>query len=186
MDISTLTLFLAALTVGPAVYGLMNPGSLAEFARGLARNVTAGYILIAVGTVWFIVILEGETLADFEAYKFKMQVFFALLGVGACIYLKDFLAVRGMAVVLLLLAKLTIETARYADTSWRLVLIVMAYIWIVSGMVFTVSPWRFRDAMDWKFSDEDRTRKMCVVRLLMGLLLLGLGLTVFKTPVVAG
>ena len=93
---------------------------------------------------------------------------------------------RGLAVVMLLLAKTVIETARYAETDWRLVLIVMSYIWIIFGMIFTVSPWRFRDMVNWGFSSEEQIRKLCVLRLVLALLLVGLGLTVFKTPAVAG
>ncbi len=93
---------------------------------------------------------------------------------------------RGLAVVLLLLAKTVIETARYAETDWRLLLIVMSYIWIVLAMVFTVSPWRFRDMINWAFSSEQRVRNLYILRLMLGIFLVGLGLTVFKTPAIAG
>ena len=186
MDLATLTILLGVAIALPQVYGLLKPAELSSFVRGLSRNNAAGYVLIVVGTFWFVRVLEYETLADFEVYKSKMQFFFVLLGVGACVYLKDFLAVRGLAVVMLLLAKTVIETARYAETDWRLVLIIMSYIWIVLGMVFTVSPWRFRDMINWAFSSEERIRKLCVLRLVLALVLVGLGLTVFKTPAIAG
>ena len=185
MDLATLTILIGIVIALPQVYGLIKPGELSIFARGLARNRIAGYVLIFIGAVWFLRVLEHETLADFEVYKSKMQIFFVLLGVGACVYLKDFLAVRGLAVVMLLLAKTVIETARYAETDWRLVLIVMSYIWIIFGMIFTVSPWRFRDMVNWTFSSEERIRRLCILRLALALLLVGLGLTVFKTPAIA-
>ena len=186
MDLATLTILLGVAIALPQVYGLLKPAELSSFARGLSRNNAAGYVLIVVGTVWFVRVLEYETLADFEVYKSKMQFFFVLLGVGACVYLKDFLAVRGLAVVMLLLAKTVIEAARYAETDWRLLLIVMSYVWIVLAMIFTVSPWRFRDMADWAFSSDERIRRLCVLRLVLALLLVGLGLTVFKTPAIAG
>ena len=186
MDLATLTLLLGVAIALPSIYGLFKPSELSAFARGLSRNSAAGYVLIVVGTLWFVRVLEYETLADFEVYKSKMQFFFVLLGIGACVYLKDFLAVRGLAVVLLLLAKTVIETARYVETDWRLLLIVMSYIWIVLALVFTVSPWRFRDMINWAFSSEQRIRNLYILRLMLGIFLVGLGLTVFKTPAIAG
>jgi hypothetical protein len=186
MDLSTLTILLGIATMLPALYGLIKPSKLAAFVRGLSRNTVAGYVFVALGTAWFLFVLENETLADFEIYRSKMRFFFVLLGIGACVYLKDFLAVRGLAVVMLLLAKTVIEAARFEDTSWRLILICFAYIWIICGMIFTVSPWRFRDAMEWKFANADRIRMVCYFRLLIGLLLLGLGMTVFRTSAIAG
>ena len=186
MDLGTLTVLLGIATMLPPIYGLVNPEKFSSFARGLSRNTMAGYVFIVIGTVWFLFILENETLADFEVYRSKMRFFFVLLGIGACVYLKDFLAVRGLAVVLLLLAKTVIEAARYEETSWRLLLIVFAYIWIICGMVFTVSPWRFRDIVEWKFANVDRVKMLCYIRLVIGLLLVGLGLTVFRVPAIAG
>ena len=86
MDLATLTILLGIAIALPQVYGLLKPDELSTFARGLARNRIAGYVLISIGTVWFLRVLEHETLADFEVYKSKMQFFFVLLGIGACVY----------------------------------------------------------------------------------------------------
>jgi hypothetical protein len=64
-------------------------------------------------------------------------------------YVRDFLAVRGAALVMLLLAKLMVETARWVDTQWRLVIVIWAYGLVVGGMWFTISPWRMRDLIQW-------------------------------------
>tara|TARA_B100000029_G_scaffold213878_1_gene211845 strand:+ start:1312 stop:1884 length:573 start_codon:yes stop_codon:yes gene_type:complete len=186
LEPTTLAVIVSLLICAPQIWGLVQPEKMAAFFRGLARNVVAGYILIAIGTIWFVVVLENENLADFGVYKGKMQVFFVLLGIGACYYLKDYLAVRGIAIVLMLLAKLVIETVRLEDTGWRIPFILFAYIWIICGIVFTVSPWRFRDAMDWKYSNVQRTKKFCAIRLVVGLVLLVAGLTAFKHPAIAG
>jgi hypothetical protein len=93
---------------------------------------------------------------------------------------RDFLAVRGLALVLLLLAKLTLDTARWHDSQWRLVLATWAYVWIIAGMWFTISPWRLRDLIQWQTDSDARLRMGSALRLGLGLLVALLGLTALR------
>ena len=104
---------------------------------------------------------------------------------GACLYVRDFLPVRGLAVILLLLAKAITDKARVVETDWRLVMVSWAYVWVFLGMWFTISPWRLRDLINWATANEQRTRVLSGVRILFGLLVLALGLTVFRSAAVA-
>jgi hypothetical protein len=72
------------------------------------------------------------------------------------------------------------DTARPADTDWRLVISTWAYVLAVAGMWFTISPWRLRDILNWSVATESRTRMLSGIRFSFGLLVLVLGLTVFK------
>jgi hypothetical protein len=125
--------------------------------------------------------VNAEAASDFATYKDKMMIFFAAIGLGTCIFVRDFLAVRGLAVVFLLLAKLMVDTARWEDTEWRLVIVVWAYVLVIAGMWFTVSPWRFRDFLQWATANEQRIKAGCVARLALGLFVAGLGLTAFRS-----
>ena len=95
--------------------------------------------------------------------------------------MQDFLAVRGLAVVLLLLAKLMVDTGRpdLAQTHWVLVIQTWAYVLVVAGMWLTISPWRLRDLLDWGTANEKRIKVGCGLRLAFGLFVAVLGLTVF-------
>ena len=179
IDSTFLAVMVSLLLLGHGIFGLLKPDMLSSYLRNFSRNVTAGYIMMLLGTIWFLVILENENLADFGVYKGKMQIFFALLGLGAIYYLKEYLAVRGMAIVLMLMAKLVIETIRLENTDWRIPFIAFAYVWIISGIVFTVSPWRFRDLANWKYANSERTKYVCTVSTVAGVVMLIAGLTAF-------
>jgi hypothetical protein len=132
------------------------------------------------GTAWFLWSLLRDTTSDFAPFKPLMLVGFGAIGVGACIYAQDFLAVRGLAVVVLLLAKLVLDTARWADTSWRLVLAVWAYLWVIGAVWITVSPWRLRDFIGFITASEQRIRIGSACRLAFGIFIVILGLTAFR------
>ncbi|HOC01402.1 MAG TPA: hypothetical protein PKM43_21965, partial [Verrucomicrobiota bacterium] len=70
--------------------------------------------------------------------------------------------------------------ARCVDTSWRLVIVVWAYLWIVLALWFTISPWRMRDLIGFLTASEQRIRMGSAARLAFGLLVLLLGLTAIR------
>lgn len=180
ISLATLSMILGALALGSGVWGMMAREQALDFTKGFPRNDNAGYFTIIAAMVWFLLILKGESMSDFERYRLHFNVFILATGIGACVYLKDYLAVRGSSVLMILLAKLIVDTARWHESDWRLVLVTMAYIMVVKGMWFTASPWRMRDLIEYVTGTEARFQKVCIARMVFGALLLGLGLTVFK------
>lgn len=182
LKLSTLAILLGLGMAAPQVYGLMKPGAFAAAARKFPRSLPAGYFLVALGTLWFLWNVKQESLADFAAYKNYMMIGFAAVGLGTCIFVQDFLAVRGLAVVLLLLGKLMVDTGRphLGETPWVLVIQAWAYVLVVAGMWFTISPWRLRDLLNWATATEQRVKIGSSIRLAFALFVIVLGLTAFR------
>lgn len=86
---------------------------------------------------------------------------------------------RGCSVLLLLLGKLMVDAERWAASEWRLVIAVWAYMMVLGGMWFTISPWRMRDLIYWGTATETRIRITSAVRLAFGIFVAALGFTVF-------
>ncbi|HWW02708.1 MAG TPA: hypothetical protein VNZ64_23615 [Candidatus Acidoferrum sp.] len=182
----TLSLSLLAIVLGlgmalPQIYGLVNPGAFGTAVRKFPRSLPWGYALMLLGTGWFLLNLSQESIADFAAWKNVLFLGFTAVGVGSCFYVQDFLAVRGLAVVLLLLAKLIVDTGRPHLAQSALVVLVQgwAYVLVVAGIWLTISPWRLRDLLNWTTASEKRIKIGCSIRLAFGLLIAALGFTVF-------
>jgi hypothetical protein len=182
----TLNLSLLAIVLGlgialPQIYGLVNPAAYASAVRKFPRSIPWGCALMLLGTAWFLYNLSQESIADFAAYKNVLFAGFAAVGIGSCIFVQDFLAVRGLAVVLLLLAKLMVDSGRphLVQTSWVVVIQACGYVLALAGMWLTVSPWRLRDLLHWGTANEKRIKVGCGIRLGFGLFLAVLGLAAF-------
>ncbi len=180
MTLSTLAMLIGAAYCIPQIYALVNPKDFAERARSFPRCQTSGYVLMLLGTAWFLYNLNNEAIADFAAYKKWMLIGFGAIGISTCIYVRDYLAVRGLSVCLLLLAWLTLNHTRWADSPARLILVIWAYTWVVCGMWFSVSPWRLRDFLNWLTASPSRLRLGSIFQLTLGLVVLILGATVFR------
>jgi hypothetical protein len=186
VKLSTLAVLLGLIVVLPNAYGVARPAALAAAARRFPRHIGVGTALMLAATGWFIFNVSHESLSDFARLKTAFFILFAAVGIGSCIFVRDFLAVRGVAVVALLLAKLMVDTARWVDTEWRLVIVVWAYLLVVAGMWFTISPWRLRDLLEWATATEQRTRRLSGLRLAFGLAVILLGLTVYRSAEARG
>jgi hypothetical protein len=176
----TLSILLGLIFGLPHIYGVVQPARYGTALRKFPRYTPAGYLLMIVATLWFLAYVRQESISDFASFKPFLFVLFAAVGVGACLFVKDFLAVRGLAVVFLLLAKLMVDTARWVETEWRLVIVTWAYLLVLAGMWFTVSPWRLRDLINWQTANDHRIRVLSGMRLGFGILLIILGATVFR------
>ena len=184
-----LGVFLAALSG----YSLARPAAVGQAMRAFPRANAPGYVLILAATAWFLWNIQSEDMADYREIKHWFYIGFGAVGIGSCIYLRDFLAVRGLAVFMLLLAKLMLDTQRHymLDTpvahvsEWRLVFPVWAYMIIVMSMWMVISPWRMRDMIQWMLAKPRRLAAKGWFRLVFGILLIVLGLTVFGIPAAA-
>jgi hypothetical protein len=182
MKLSVLSIALGLGMGLPQIYGISNPKGFAAAVRKFPRSLPFGFVLMTLGTIWFLWNVKIEPIADFAAYKRYMLMAFAAIGLGTCIFVQDFLAVRGLAVVLLLLAKLMVDTGRphLGETPWVYVIQVWAYLLILAGMWFTVSPWRLRDLLEWATANDTRVRIGSAARLAFGLFVAALGMTAFR------
>ena len=179
IKLSTLAILLNLSMGLPQIYGLLKPTEFASSVRKFPRSVPWGFALMMLGTAWFLWNLSQESISDFAAYKNVLYFGFAAVGIGSCIFVQDFLAARGLAVVLLLLAKLMVDTGRphLPDTHWALLIQCWAYVLVIGGIWFTVSPWRLRDLLEWATANEKRVKVGCGIRLAFGLFVAAVGFT---------
>ena len=182
LNLSTLAILLGTAFALPQIYGMLNPKGFAALVRRFPRHIPSGVALMVLGTAWFLYYLSLESVADFASFKQYMFIAFAGIGLLSCIFVHDFLAVRGLAIVLLCLAKLMVDTGRphLSESPWVLVNQGWAYVFVVAGIWFTISPWRLRDWLNWITATEGRTRAGSVLRFAFGVLVIALGATVYR------
>jgi len=183
MKLSLLSILLDLGVSVPQIIGLARPAQLTAAVRKFPRNLPIGIVLMLLGTAWFVWNVNVEPIADFSVFKPYMMAGFVAVGILSCIFVRDFLAVRGLAILMLLLAKLMVDTGRphLGETPWVLVIQVWAYVLVVAGIWFTITPWRLRDFLNWATATEERILIGCSIRLAFAVFVLILGLTAFRS-----
>ena len=180
MTLSQVASLLGAALAIPQVWALMKPVEAGAALRKFPRSEGGGYLLMAIGAGWFLYRLNQEAIAEFATYKTYMLLGFGGVAVAACFFVTDYLAVRGMSITMLMLCAFVLSKTRFVETPWRLVLVVAAYIWIIAAMWWMIAPWRLRDLIQWATATPERLRKVAAARLAFALLVIVLGVTVYK------
>ncbi|MBN8247403.1 MAG: hypothetical protein J0L84_08160 [Verrucomicrobia bacterium] len=175
MTLSQLCLLLATAMIVSHGLALLKPESVGAWLRAFPRNAALGVPLMLLGTAWF-----EWNLWHIAPWKNLMLAGFALVGIGSCIWVKDYLSVRGLSVVMLMVAWYVCEKARWHESLWRDALIGWAYVWVFLALWWSMSPWRMRDGIQWCLARPGRLRAAAAAGVAWGCFVAGLGLTVLR------
>jgi len=172
-----MSLFLATLLPGLflALLGgllLWNSPVVSSTARTLPRSQRGAWLFFGAGSVWFIWRISrlGESDLIFFQTPQPVMIAFAALAVLAFIYAPDFLAVRGLCVLMLLAAEPLLYAA-YMEYSHpqRLLMVTAVYLGLAAALYLAAAPFRLRDFFDWLFRQPARPRLLGAALLSYGL-----------------
>jgi hypothetical protein len=153
-------------------------GALAQGAgamrwlTGFPRSYRAGVVLLTIDWLW------TELLAlrmDWGEFYYLQKWIVILLPVCFFLTLRfvdDYLAVRALGILLLLAAAPLLDAAFLQPPESRLLVVVLAYVWIVFGMLWVGQPHLMRDQIGWMQKSAMRWRVAMASGLVYGLVLL--------------
>ncbi len=138
---------------------LLNSAGYAAMLKALPRSTAAGNVFFTVGAAWFIYNIAHLGEADLIIPKPYMLAAFALIAVLSLIYMREFIAVRGLA-ALVLVGAMPLLDAAYMEyhLPQRLVMVSAVYLAIAIAIWLAAQPWRLRDFFAWMFAMPARAR----------------------------
>jgi hypothetical protein len=178
-----MSLLLATLIPGIFLVALGLALALANAPAGAAlksfpRSPSAAAIFFGGGSIWFLANVWNLSPADFGDYHLPLFVAFGLIAVLAFKSVPDFLAVRGVCLLVFLAASPLLGAAYMEyDHPQRLFLVTFVYICIALSIWLAVQPWRVRDFIAWLLARPGRGRGFGVLLAAYGILLCGLAFT---------
>lgn len=172
-----MSLFLATLLPGLflAALGallLWNDPRVADILKALPRSPRAAWVFFGGGAAWFIWRIShlGESDLIFFQTPHILMIVFGLLAVLAFIYTPDFLAVRGLCVLMLLVAEPLLYAAYMEWTHpQRLLMVTAVYVGLALALYLAASPYRLRDFFGWLFQVPARSRLLGAILVFYGL-----------------
>ncbi len=146
-------------------------------AKAFPRSQMAAYVLFGAAAAWFLYHVWHLGPADFGQYRKPLFLLFAVTAIGSYVYVPDFLAVRGLAGLILLIGWELLMAAYMQDTAARLFLVSFVFVAVVAALIIGTSPYKMRDFLDWLYKKESRPRILGGVLAAYGLLLSGVAFT---------
>jgi len=178
-----MSLFLATLLVAFALlfFGaalVANTSTVRAMLRGFPRSTTAAYVFFGGAAAWFLSRVATLSEADFGQFRVQLFIGFAIVSVLAFFYVAEFLAVRGLAALVLLAAGPLLGPAfgEYAIPA-RLFMVTAVYLALTAALILGAQPYRLRDFITWLQAIPGRSRRIGASFIAYGLIVLGTAFT---------
>lgn len=178
MSIAQLSLLVGVLYVLIHLPLVVAPVAVRRALDAFPRNMVAAGILSVVALAWSAYAVNDMPLGGLDAYKSWLWVLGPVLFLLVMTLMSELLAVRALGGLLMLAASPVLEAQRLNDSPWTVVPALLAYAWVVAGMMLMLSPYRFRQVVERTCTTESRTRLMGLGGVVAGGVLVVLGRTV--------
>ena len=180
--IYSLSLHAAGVAVGlflvlVGAVGLLNPGSVRTMARSLPRSRIAGIVLLTLALLWNLWLLATIEMGEFTSFRRPLLI---ALPIGYLLILRfvdEFLAVRALGILCLLVAEPLIDAAFLRYEMSRLLVTVFAYVLVIAGLFWVTMPYLLRDQINWTTGSNTRWRLVNGAALIYGAVTLTIAMT---------
>lgn len=152
---------------------LVLKNKLIPLLREFPRDRTSGFVLLAICGAWSFFLISTMDLGEFytieKLVKFAIPVGFFLVAY----YVGEFLAVRALGVLMMLVAAPFLNAAFLEPPISRLLIPAMCFVWIIVGMFWIGMPYLLRDWIGWITSEGTKRWQIgCEIGAAYGLLTL--------------
>lgn len=171
---------------GYGLFTVLKPQMAARFLQALPRNRAAGQALCAAAWLWTAYEVDTIGIEVFDRIVRRLWflssdipgmvwILAIVLTVLTCLWMDNLLSLRAISALFMLFPAELFPAVRQCDTSWRLTLVVFAYVCAVVGMFGMFYPWHLRRALDWRVAKPARVTAFGAAYLAIGALFLVLG-----------
>ncbi|MCX6878632.1 MAG: hypothetical protein NTW21_33175 [Verrucomicrobia bacterium] len=183
-------LVLALWLIGFHLLLLAKPAMMQEFLRKFPRNQVLGQVVLGIGLAWFWLLIAPDgmgklstltmDLGEFNKAKPVLQWVVPLSLVLVTVSVRDFLAVRALGLLGLMVASPLLEAAFLKDPASRLLVPIYAYALLTMSMFWVGMPYLFRDSVTWATATPQRWTALATAGLGYGIATLGCALAFWR------
>ncbi len=168
VSFSTWCLIIGGLNIALGIAMLAGRRWAAEVAKSFPRSAYAGAILSALAFLWAAAIVYEAPLDFIARFKLPITILLIVSIPVSWFWMTDLLAIRALGGLLVLLPAPVLVVTRFLDSGWRLVLVVLMYVYAIAGMDFVMAPYHGRDAVFWVAAKPARFTAVGVVFTVLG------------------
>jgi hypothetical protein len=170
LTLATLLPGLLLIVLGATIFS--RTSAVVAMFKAMPRSRAATMVLFYGGASWFLSLIWNLSAADFGDHRLLLFIGFLAVTLLAFFYVPDFLAVRGLC-ILVLLAGWPVLMAGYMNFDHPQVYFLKGFVFVCVGFALWLGaqPWRLRDFFQWLFATGGRPRAIGGALLAYGLLL---------------
>ncbi len=161
-DLRTVGFVVGIALVLVHLVGILNAKEVKGWLKAFPRSKPAGIVLVVAASAWAFWLVATMDLGEFYTMRTILMIVVPVACYLCMQYVDDFLSVRALGMLLLLLADPLLEAAFLRPEASRLLLVVLAYAWILIGMFWVGMPYLMRDQIAWLLKSDGRWKAACI------------------------
>ena len=171
LSLHTAGLIAGAFLVVVGVLGLIKP-NFAQVVKQFPRSRIAGVVLLTICLAWTMWLLATIQMGEFASFRRPLLIALPIGYVLALFFVDEFLAVRALGILCLLVAEPLLDAAFLRYETSRLLVTVFAYLLIIAGLFWVAIPYVLRDQINWSARSAFRWRFLHAIVLVYGCVIL--------------
>jgi hypothetical protein len=136
--------------------GLVKPRPVQNWLKRFPRSGVAGVVLLTLALAWSFWLLATMEMGEFSSFRRPLMIVLPIGYVLVLRFVEEFLAVRALGILCLLVAEPLLEAAFFRYETSRLFVTVLAYLLIVAGLFWVTMPYLLRDQINWSARSNTR------------------------------
>lgn len=176
LSLKTMGLILGTVLLLKHVWAWLNAEKSMAFLKEFPRNRFWGVALLLGCLVWSLFLATHMDMGEFYTLRRWLFLILPAAFLLMVVYVPEFLAVRALGTVLLLAASPVLHAAFLQPPVTRLLLPILAYVWIIGGMFLVGMPYLMRDGVAWLTASKTRFKLAALAGAVYGALILGCAL----------
>lgn len=171
LSLRVVALIVGVLLLAAHGFAFAKAADVRAWLKSFPRSKTIGTALLAIDAIWAFLLIANMDLGEFTHLRTKLLIVVAVATFLTWRFVDEFLAVRALGMLLLLVAEPVLEATFLRPETSRLFLVVLAYAWVVLGMFWVGMPYLLRDQIGWIGKSDSRWRMACGAGVIYGVLL---------------
>ena len=149
LSLKLVGIVIGVLWIAAHAFVLARPEQTRAWATQFPRSRTAGLVLLSLDFVWTYIVAFTMDWGEFYYLQTPVLVGLPVFFFLVIRYVDEFLSVRALGILGLLAAAPVLNAAFLRPPTSRLLVVILAYAWVVLGMLYVSVPHTLRDQIGW-------------------------------------
>lgn len=172
LSLKLVGILVGLLVCGTHVFAYLRETEVRQWLKRFPRSQPLGVVLLCIDLLWAFWLAWVMDWGEFYRMQWWILVLLPVFFFLTLQFVDEFLAVRALGILMLLGASPLLDAAFLQPPVSRLLLVVLAYVWIILGMFWVGQPHLMRDQIDWVQRSALRWRAALMGGIAYGALLL--------------
>jgi len=179
LSLRTVGLIIGLLLLITHLTALVRPDETRQWLRKFPRSKLLGNCLLAVDAIWTFWLVTNMDLGEFSQFRTWLQAGVPIVFILTIFFVDEFLSVRALGIMALLAAEPILSAAFLRPEMARLLVVILAYVWLTLGLFWVGMPYLLRDQITWLTESANRFKAAAMAGLLYSLGILVCAVTVY-------